>query len=78
VAVVNRGGFVGAAVSQGVVGLVLDARWAGAVVAGARVYPAEACAAGFGLCALFVLLSTAATLLLRETRGENVYGNVRG
>jgi MFS family permease len=78
VAVVNMGGFVGAAVSQGVVGLVLDARWAGAVVAGARVYPAEAYAAAFGLCALFVLASTAATLFLRETRGENVYGDVRG
>jgi hypothetical protein len=45
---------------------------------GRRVYPAEAYAAGFGLCTLLVLASTAATLFLRETRGENVYQDSRG
>jgi MFS family permease len=73
VAVVNVGGFVAAALSQGLVGWVLDARWQGATDAGARVYPAEAYVAAFGVCTLFVLGSTVATLFLRETRGENVY-----
>ena len=73
VAVVNVGGFAAAALSQGLVGWVLDARWQGATDAGARVYPAEAYAAAFGLCGLFVLASTVATLFLRETRGVNVH-----
>ena len=73
VAVVNVGGFAAAALSQGLVGWVLDARWQGATDAGARVYPVEAYAAAFGLCGLFVLGSTVATLFLRETRGVNVY-----
>jgi MFS family permease len=73
VAVVNMGGFLGVALSQGLVGTVLDSRWEGAMAAGARVYPAPAYRAGFGLCALFVLASTVTTLFLRETRGRNVY-----
>jgi hypothetical protein len=73
VAVVNRGGFLAAAVTQGVVGWVLDARWRGAIEAGARVYPLDAYAAAFALCASFALAATVATLFVRETRGENVY-----
>jgi len=73
VAVVNMGGFLGVALSQGLVGTVLDSRWEGAMAAGARVYPAPAYRAGFGLCALFILASTVTTLFLRETRGRNVY-----
>src|SRR5204862_8276677 len=38
VAVVNLGGFLGAALTQGPLGALLDARWAGEIVAGARVY----------------------------------------
>jgi MFS family permease len=73
VAVVNMGGFVGAALSQTVVGAVLDARWQGVVAAGARVYPVEAYRAAFALCALFALASTVATAFLTETRGRNVW-----
>ncbi len=76
VAVVNFGGFVGAALTQGPIGAVLDARWAGAVSAGARVYPVEAYAAAFGTCAAFVLAAALLSLLLRETRGRNVYGEI--
>src|SRR5262245_6006910 len=42
VAVTNLGGFLGAALSQAPLGAVLDARWAGAMAAGARVYPLAA------------------------------------
>jgi sugar phosphate permease len=73
VAVANLGGFVGAALTQGPVGAVLDARWAGAVAQGARIYPAEAYRWAFALCALFVLVAAAISLFLVETRGENVY-----
>lgn len=73
VAVVNMGGFLGAAVTQGPIGAVLDGRWTGTVVGGARVYPLEAYRSAFWVCALFVLASTLMTLLLRETRGRNVH-----
>jgi predicted MFS family arabinose efflux permease len=73
VAVVNLGGFLGAAASQGPVGAVLDARWTGVVAAGARVYPLEAYRAAFAVCAAFVLAAAVVTLGMRETRGRNVY-----
>jgi sugar phosphate permease len=73
VAVANMGGFVGAAVTQGPVGAILDHRWTGAMLEGARVYPLEAYRAAFTACALFVLIAAALSLLLRETRGQNIY-----
>ena len=73
VAVANLGGFVGAALTQGPVGAVLDARWAGAMAQGARVYPVEAYRGAFALCALFVLVAAGISFFLVETRGENIY-----
>jgi MFS family permease len=73
VAVTNLGGFVGAALTQGPVGAILDARWTGTMVGGARAYPVEAYRAAFAICALLVLAATALSLLLRETRGRNVW-----
>lgn len=73
VAVTNLGGFVGAAVTQGPVGAILDARWAGTLVGGARAYPVEAYRAAFGICALLVLAAALLSLLLRETHGRNVW-----
>jgi hypothetical protein len=52
---------------------VLDARWAGAVVDGARTYPLEAYRAAFACCAGFVLAAALLSLLLQETRGVNIY-----
>ncbi len=77
VAVVNLGGFLGAALTQGPLGAVLDRRWAGLTVAGARVYPLEAYRGSFGLCALFVLASSLMTLFLRETQGQNIYHQLK-
>jgi hypothetical protein len=76
VAVTNLGGFVGAALTQGPIGAVLDARWAGGMAGGARAYPVEAYRAAFAICALFVLAATALSLLLRETRGRNVWSEL--
>jgi sugar phosphate permease len=77
VAVTNLGGFVGAALTQGPVGAVLDAGWTGALVEGARVYPVASYRGAFALCVLFVLAGAAISLLLKETRGENVHHRLR-
>jgi MFS family permease len=73
VAVVNLGGFLGAALTQGPFGAVLDLLWAGQELDGARVYPLDAYAIAFALCAVAVLAALGFALLLRETRGRNVY-----
>ena len=73
VAVSNMGGFVGAALTQKYVGHVLDAGWTGVMADGARIYPAAAYAGAFNVCALFVLIATGLSLLLKETRGRNIY-----
>src|SRR3989442_261349 len=74
VAVVNLRGFLGAALTQGPLGAVLDARWAGATTAGgARAYPLDAYRAAFAICTALVLGATLLSLLLRETRGRNVW-----
>jgi len=77
VAVTNLGGFVGAALTQGPIGAVLDAGWTGTMAEGARVYPVASYRSGFALCALFVLVGAAITCLLHETRGTNVHHQLR-
>jgi MFS family permease len=76
VAVVNMGAFLGAALTQGPIGALLDARWAGQVADGARVYPPEAYRAAFSACAGFLVLAVSTTLFLRETRGANVHATL--
>jgi MFS family permease len=77
VAAVNLGGFAGAALTQGPLGALLDARWAGETVEGARVYPVEAYRASFAASAILILCSSLISLLFRETRGRNVYADPR-
>jgi MFS family permease len=74
VAVVNLGGFLGAALTQAPLGALLDARWTGAMVAGARAYPIDAYRAAFTACAGFVAVAALLSFFVRETRGVNVYG----
>jgi sugar phosphate permease len=78
VATVNLGGFVGAALTQGPLGTLLDARWAGETLRGARVYPVEAYRASFTASAALILCACLVSLLFRETRGQNVYADPRG
>jgi len=73
VAVTNMAGFVGAALTQKYIGGVLDAGWTGRLVEGARVYPVSAYASAFKVCAVFALVAAGTSLLLRETRGQNIY-----
>jgi sugar phosphate permease len=77
VAVVNLGGFIGAALTQGPIGAILDARWAGLMAGGARVYPAEAYRAAFAACAVMMLAAVLLGLLVKETRGRNIYHELR-
>jgi hypothetical protein len=56
---------------------MLDARWTGALLEGARVYPVASYRGAFAVCTLFVLLGAAISLLLKETRGENVHHQLR-
>lgn len=67
VAVVNFGGFLGAAVTQGPLGALLDAFWDGGLAQGARVYPLAAYRAAFIVCTAFALASFLCGLFLRET-----------
>lgn len=77
VAVANLGGFVGAALTQGPIGAILDAQWVGVMAEGARVYPVGAYQGAFAICALFVLVAAGLSFFLVETRGENVYHRLR-
>jgi MFS family permease len=70
IAVVNFGGFLGAAVTQGPLGVLLDARWEGVLVDGARVYPVHAYRAAFAVCAAFVIASFLVGLLMSETPAQ--------
>jgi sugar phosphate permease len=76
VAVVNLGGFLGAALTQGPLGAVLDARWAGAMVGGARSYPLDAYRASFTVCTALVLASAVISLAMRETGARNVHAEL--
>jgi hypothetical protein len=40
--VVNTGGFLSAAILNVIIGFILDAKWQGAMLAGAKAYPAFA------------------------------------
>jgi hypothetical protein len=44
---------------------------------GARVYPVASYHGAFMLCAVFVLVASAISFFLKETRGENVYHRLR-
>ncbi len=78
VAVVNLGGFLGAALTQAPAGALLDSRWTGVMEGGARVYPLEAYRLAFSICALFVLGAALVALLVKETRGQNIYHLLEG
>lgn len=71
VAVVNFGGFLGAAVSQGPLGALLDAGWEGVLSDGARVYPLHAYRAAFVICAACVAASCLASLFFTERIGRH-------
>ena len=68
--ITNLGGFGGAALLQVVVGFMLDLRWSGQELNGARLYPPEAF--GFAFLAILVtaVVGTLGTLRMREMFGR--------
>jgi MFS family permease len=65
--------FLSFGLMQWVTGLVLDRHWEGALVAGARVYGADAYRAAFALCLLLAAGSFLSACLAPETRGRNIW-----
>jgi sugar phosphate permease len=65
--------FLSFGVMQWVTGLVLDRYWDGALVAGARVYGADAYRAAFALCLLLAAGAFVSACLAPETRGRNIW-----
>jgi MFS family permease len=65
--------FLSFGIMQWVTGLVLDRYWDGALVAGARVYGADAYRAAFALCLLLAAGAFVSACLAPETRGRNIW-----
>jgi MFS family permease len=65
--------FLSFGLTQWVTGLVLDRHWDGALVAGARVYDADAYRAAFALCLLLAAGAFVSACLAPETRGRNIW-----
>jgi len=64
----NAVAFLGVGLLQWGLGRLLDARWAGAMVGGARVYGGEAYREAFVACFVIAALAFAATCCIAETR----------
>ena len=65
--------FLSFGVMQWLTGLVLDRHWDGALVAGARVYGADAYRAAFALCLLLAAGAFVSACLAPETRCRNIW-----
>ena len=65
--------FLGVALMQWLIGVFLDANWAGAMAGGSRVYPLAAYRAAFTLCVAVAVASLAMACLTTETRCRNVW-----
>jgi sugar phosphate permease len=64
--------FLGFGLVQLVSGIVLDARWQGLAVQGARIYPADAYRGLFTVCLAIAVGAAAAAALVSETRCRNI------
>jgi sugar phosphate permease len=67
---VNAGGFLGAALTQNVLGRILDAHWLGVLEGGARRYPVAGYRAAFLTNLGMLLLACVLTLTITETFGR--------
>lgn len=73
VAVVNSGGFLAIAILQPFLGYLLDLRWEGLMENGVKIYTQAGYQAAFRFCLVFLALALLGALLVRETRGNNIY-----
>ena len=69
--------FLGFALLQWLTGVILDAKWTGLMAGGARLYPAAAFQAAFGVCLALAAGAVLAAALVTETRGRNVWQAAR-
>jgi sugar phosphate permease len=69
--------FLGFALLQWLMGVILDVRWQGLVAAGVRLYPPEAYEAAFALCLALATAAFVAAMLVTETRCRNVWVDTR-
>ncbi len=65
--------FLGFALLQWLTGAILDAKWTGLAVGGARLYPPAAYQAAFVVCLGLAAGAVVAALLVTETRCRNVW-----
>jgi len=65
--------FLGFALMQWLTGVILDARWEGAVAAGTRVYSLGAYRGAFALCLAVAAASLVCACLVTETRCRNTW-----
>lgn len=65
--------FLTFALLQWVTGVILDARWEGAIEGGVRVYPPAAWEAAFTVCLVVAVGTLVMTTLVTETRCRNVW-----
>ena len=72
--VVNMSSFLSAAVFQILMGIILDLKWEGASVHGARVFSQSGFQLGFFLVGVGVLTSLLGAFLLKETHCRNISG----
>jgi len=70
---VNLPIFLGFALTQWVMGVILDTRWQGLVAQGVRVYPPTAYEAAFTLCLGVAIAAFVAATRVTETRCRNVW-----
>ncbi|MGH7389146.1 MAG: MFS transporter [Candidatus Rokuibacteriota bacterium] len=61
------------ALTQWLTGVILDARWEGAIAAGVRLYPPAAWQAAFGVCLAVAVAGVVAAVLVTETRCRSVW-----
>jgi sugar phosphate permease len=72
--VVNMSSFLSAAIFQILMGIILDLKWEGALVKGARAFPQSAFQLGFMLVGVVALTSLVGAFLLKETHCRNISG----
>ncbi len=65
--------FLGFALMQWLTGVILDARWEGALAAGSRVYSPDAYRWAFGLCLAVSVAALVSACLVTETRCRNIW-----
>ncbi len=65
--------FLGFALLQWVTGVILDVKWTGLMAGGARLYPAAAYQAAFGVCLVIAAGAALAALGVTETRCRNIW-----